>query len=292
MFIDVDGKLYIGPEASGFNTFLNDVFEKYEIANEIVVTGFFKYTDKIFVSTAVNTYYLENNQLNLFAPFYTNGARIYNDADHLWAIVDSGEGDGNVSLLDLATKETLENIQFDQQYHFYDVIAVPNENSVFIGVGKKLPPNYLGEPVPYVIKYNYASRIYEKISLPDSTCKGIFKFGQDGNSLYGVSNNKLFKYDNGSWNFYCETLIGGYVTSVKKLGKYLFVTSNNDSTRGLEIVDLDSKTFEHYNSDTIALPSDQVNDLVIEPLGTNQYKLWFATRNGLASCHIELPGSN
>ena len=292
LFLDSDSKLYIGPEASGFNTLLNDSFENFEIPNEIVIAGFFKYNDKIFVSTAVNTYYLENSQLNSFAPFYTNGARIYHDNDSLWAIVDSGAGNGNVSLLDLVTKEKLENILFDQQYHFYDVCAVPGENAVFIGVGKNLSPNYLGEPVPYVIKYNYASKIYEKINLPDASCKGIFKFGRDGDILYGVSNNKLFKFEAGTWTYYCETQIVSSITAVRKLDKYLFITAGNDSTAGLEIVDLDSKTSEHYNSDTIALPSDQVNDLVIEPLGTNQYRLWFATRNGLASCHIELPGSN
>jgi hypothetical protein len=260
-----------------------------QIPNENVIAGFFKYNDRIFVSTVNNTYYLENGQLNLFAPFYTNGARIYNDADHLWAIVDTGASNGNVSLLNLVTKEKLENIQFDQQYHFYDVCAVPGENAVFIGVGKNLPPYYSGEALPYVIKYNYTSRIYEKVYLPDSSCKGIFKFGRDGNILYGVSNNKLLKYENGSWIFYCATQILSSVTAVKKLDKYLFITAGNDSTRGLEIVDLNSKTSEHYNSDTIALPSDQVNDLVIESLGSNQYRLWFATVNGLASCHIELP---
>jgi hypothetical protein len=287
LFLDSDGKLFIGPEASGFNTLLNDTFESFEIPNEIIVAGFFKYNEKIFVSTAVNTYYLENGQLNLFAPFYTNGAKIYNDADHLWAIVDTGAGNGNVSLLDLITKEKLENIQFDQQYHFYDVCAVPGENAVFIGVGKNLPPNYMGEALSYVIKYNYALRTYEKVNLPDSSCKGIFKFGRDGNTIYGVSNNKLFKYENGSWTYYCETFIGSGVTAVKKLDKYLFITSNGGSA--IEILDLDSKTSEFYNSDTIALPSNQVDDLAIESLGSNQYKLWFATMNGLASCHIELP---
>jgi hypothetical protein len=289
LFLDSDGKLFIGPEASGFNTLLNENFENFEIQNEIVIAGFFKYNDKIFASTAVNTYYIENGQLNLFAPFYTNGARIYNDTDHLWAIVDTGAGNGNVSLLDLITKEKLENIQFDQQYHFYDVCAVPGENAVFIGVGKNLPPNYLGEALSYVIKYNYASRTYEKVNLPDASCKGIFKFGRDGDTLYGVSNNKLFKYENGTWTFYCATQILNSVTAVKKLAKYLFITAGNDSTAGLETVNLDSKTSEFNNSDTIALPSNMVNDLAIESLGSNQFKLWFATRNGLASCNIELP---
>jgi hypothetical protein len=287
LFLDSDSKLYIGPEASGFNTLLNDSFEIFEIPNEIVIAGFFKYNDKIFVSTTGNTYYLENSQLNSFAPFYTNGARIYHDNDNLWAIVDSGTGNGNVSLLNLITKEKLENIQFDQQYHFYDVCAVPSENAVFIGVGKNLPPNYLGEPVPYVIKYNYGSKIYENINLPDASCKGIFKFGRDGDILYGVSNNKLFKFEAGTWTYYCDTLIGSGITSVRKLDKYLFITSDESSP--VEILDLDSKTSEFYNSDTIALPSNMVNDLVIESLGSNQYRLWFATMNGLASCHIELP---
>ena len=107
LFFSIRTKLYIGPEASGFNTLLNDNFENFEIPNEIVIAGFFKYNDKIFVSTAVNTYYLENGQLNLFASLYTNGARIYHDNDHLWAIVNTGAGNGNVSLLNLVTKEKL-----------------------------------------------------------------------------------------------------------------------------------------------------------------------------------------
>jgi hypothetical protein len=287
LFLDSDGKLYIGPEASGFNTLLNDNFENFEIQNEIVIAGFFKYNDKVFVSTVNNTYYLENGQLNLFASLYTNGARVYHDSDHLWAIVNTGTGNGNVSLLNLVTKEKLENIQFDQEYHFYDVCAVPAENAVFIGVGKNLPPNYLGESLPYVIKYYYESKTYEKITLPDSSCKGIFKFGRDGNILYGVSNNKLFKFENGTWTYYCDTLVSGSVTAVKKLDKYLFMTS--DGGLGVVILDLDSKTSESYNSDTVALPSNFVDDLAIESLGSNQYKLWFATMNGLASCHIQLP---
>jgi hypothetical protein len=107
--------------------------------------------------------------------------------------------------------------------------------------------------------------------------------------LYGVNNNKLFKYENKTWTFYCDTRIVSNGTAVKKLGKYLFITAGNDSTAGLEIAILDSKAPEFHDSNTIAIPFDKVNDLVIAPLGTNQYKLWFATRNGLASCHVDLP---
>jgi hypothetical protein len=287
LFWDTDGKLYIGPDASGFNILSNGNFEGYEIPNEIIVAGFFKYNNRMYVSTAVNTYYLEDNQTHLFSHLNTNGARIYHDGDHLWAIVDTGAGDGALSLLDLSTQQKIENIPFDQGYHFYDVVSAPGEQAVFIGVGKNLPPDYQGETLPYVIKYHYGTGSFEKVSLPDPASTGIFKFGSSGSTVYGVGNGKLFAYENGVWSVHCDTPLYGSITAVKCISHYLFVTS--DGRGGLTVLDLNSRTSEEFTTQNVALPSNWVNDMAVEPLGSDRYKLWFATDNGLASCFVEIP---
>jgi hypothetical protein len=288
LFLDEDHSLYIGPEASGFNKLAGETFTGYELPNEIVISGIYRYGDKIYISGAGNTYYLENGETKLLTYFPTNGGRLRLYGNYLWALKDwNSWSHGRISFLNMETLEKKEDIVFDQPYKFYDVVPVPGENAVYIGVGKF--DGQLMAPLPYVLKYYYTTEVYEKVYLPDASCLGIFRFGNDGEIIYGISDRRLFKYNNGSWELYCPLTMVSSVTAVKKLGKYIFITSNNDSTRGLEIVDLDSKTSEHYNSDTIALPSDQVNDLAIESLVANQYRLWFATRNGLASCNIELP---
>jgi hypothetical protein len=289
LYLDSDDTLYIAPEASGFNTLSNCIFGNFEVSSfdDGNVAGFFKHDDRVFVSTVSNTYYLENGQLNFFSALHTNGDRIYHDREHLWAIIGSSfSGDGNLRLLNLTTKEKIEDMLFDQAYCFNDVAKVPGENAVFIGVGRRISEeNHYGEDTPYVLKYYYETMEYGTVSLPDVSSKGIVKFGSDNDTLYGLSYEKLFKYDGNAWSFCFPIENIGDPTAVKRIGKYLFVTSS----WGLGIIDLDSGTSEVYRNDRIALPSNHVTDLAVQDLGNDLYKLWFATRNGLASCQLHIP---
>lgn len=76
-----------------------------------------------------------------------------------------------------------------------------------------------------------------------------------------------------------------YITSARGVGNSLFITSNGGA---LEVVDLNTKASSLFTTNNCGLPSNYIQDLAVQHIGSNDYRLWFATMNGLTECVITL----
>jgi hypothetical protein len=284
LHLDENGSLFIGTFGGGFNEYANDEFRIFETPDGGYVKGLCSYNNRLYVSTWGNTYYLENDQIQPLDQFEISNGRTYRDRNFLWGVVGNGDTDGNISYINLESGQKLANLQFDQPYHFYDVIKIPNENAVFIGVGKldNIQTEYA---VPYVLKYTYDTGAYEKVALPNAASKGVYMFCLVGSDIYGVGNRELYRFKDGSWQAFSTIDSSFYITAARGVGNSLFITSNGGA---LEVVDLNTKASSLFTSNNCGLPSNYIQDLAVQHIGSNDYRLWFATMNGLAECVITL----
>lgn len=310
LFSDSNNIMYIGPETSGFNTYnyISEDFNKYLLENELTIVGFFEYNGVIYVQGACNLYKLENKTLIKFKEFPTNGEEIYFDKEgFLWTWPNWGAGAGAIAFLNLDTEEIKgsydsegnncwnvsdENkLILDRNYHFNDVIRIPGKDEVLIGV--KDPDYYQIKPMPYTLKYSYSDNTFTKVYLPDDDCEGIYKFEVKDNAVYGVTRQKIYKYEDGKWDFYCDIKIGNDIRDIKIVDKYVFIISgwNSDGPGergGLEVVDLEKKVSTYYTANNIPLPSEELFAIEIQNFGNNKYRLWIGTFNGLGYCALDL----
>jgi hypothetical protein len=303
-FSQATNRLLIGPEhAEGFNVLANNAYNIYEFPNtEVNAVGFFEHGGKIYIQGAVNLYYLDAGQVVQVKNFYTNGEKMYYDSKgYAWSFPNWGAGYGAIGVLNLENltikgmtgvkdSSTVETWTLDQSYHFYDVISVPGEDAVFIAVGDSEIANpYI--KMPFVLKYNYTTNAFSKVVLPDADCEGIRTFASDGTYLYGISRQRLYRYLNGTWEYYCPIKLGNDFRGAAIAEDYLFIISGWNSnggglSGGLEVVDLLTKTSSHYNSSVIPLPTDAVFAITIQQTGEHAYRLWLGTFKGLAYCDL------
>ena len=294
-------RVMVGIERSnGFNAVVNNTFGIYELPNEVSTVGFFEHQGRLYVQGAVNLYQLDSGQVIFVKNFYTNGEKIYYDSrGYLWTFPNWGAGYGGIGVLNLQTMTVKGTPNYggdvswtlDQSYHFNDVISIPGEAAVFIAVSDSEVNGYSPIKMPFVLKYDYSSNTFSKVNLPDSDCQGIRTFASDGTYIYGVSRQKLYRYQGGTWQFYCSIQLGNDFRGTAIAEDFLFIISGWNSngsgkSGGLEVVDLRTKTSSHYNSSVIPLPSDAVFAVATEKTGDHDYRLWLGTSNGLSSCDL------
>lgn len=300
-FSQATNRLMIGPEHSaGFNALVSNIFNIYEFpyehpSAEVNTVGFFEHGEKLYIQGAGNLYYLNGGQVVKVKNFYTNGEKIYFDKrGYLWTFPNWGAGYGGIGVLDLATlnikgtenySNTPEPWSLDRSYHFHDIISIPGENAVFIAVGES-EINYPIPAMPYVLKYSYPENTFTKVNLPDLNNQGIRVFATDGTVVYGIGKQKLFIYQNGEWHYLCKIKLGGDFRGAKIAGKYLIIISGWNSTGGVEVVDLETKTSVHYDKSQIPIPTNAIFAIEIQNFGNNNFRLWLGTFSGLAYCDL------
>ena len=150
LYSDSNNLMFIGPETSGFNTFLNGVFNSYELKDEIIAVGFFEHDGIHYVQGAGHLFSFVNNSLHKVCEFRTNGEEIFYDpAGYLWTYPNWGCNYGGIAMLNLSTDEIkgtydsegknywnvseTNKWQLDGQYHFNDIINIPGKDEVLIG---------------------------------------------------------------------------------------------------------------------------------------------------------------
>jgi hypothetical protein len=293
-------RVYIGSAVNGFNEFINNSYEIYELPGEVASVGFFEHDGKLYVQGATNLYYLEDGQLTSVVNFYTNSEKIYYDSGRVWTFPNWGAGYGGIAVLNLSdltikgTKgyqgndcwNTSETWTLDQGYHFYDVVSVPGEDAVFIAVGdSEIASPYTN--MPFVLKYSYTTNTFTKVYLPDMNSEGIRSFVRDGTKVYGVARQKLYVFtQGGSWESFCNISMQYDFRGMRIADSYLFIVSGWNSAGGMEVVDLLNKTTRLYTSADIYIPSNYIFAIEIEQRSQNNYRLWLGTMNGVANCQL------
>lgn len=298
-------RVYIGSAVNGFNEFINNSYEIYELPGEVYSVGFFEHGGNLYVQGASHLYYLDNGQLTSVVTFPTNGEKIYYDNGKVWSFPNWGAGYGGIGMLNLTgltikgTKDaqgndywnTSETWVLDQSYHFYGVVSVPGEDAVFIAVGDSEIANPYTK-MPFVLKYNYTTNTFSTVNLPDSNCEGIRAFVRAGTKVYGVARQKLYVFsEGGSWESFCSVELGNDFRGMRIADSYLFIVSGWNSNgagraSGLEVVDLINKTTRYYTSSEIYIPSNYIFAIEIEQRSQNNYRLWLGTMNGVANCQL------
>jgi hypothetical protein len=305
LYSHTNGKVFIGPDASGFNIYENDQIEIVDFPNQVVTVGFFEHNGTTYVQGASDLYTLTDNQPQHFRYFPTNGEKIYYDSGHVWTYPNWGSGYGAIAMLDLATgiikgtnnySEADEEWALDRSYHFQDIIAVPSSNAVFIAVcdSDNSTPKV---NMPYVLRYDYGTNTFTKSYLPDGNVETILTFVSDGIAVYAAARQQVFRYQDGAWTKFCDMKLGNDIRGMKIAGNYLFIVSgwNSDGPGlkgGIEVVDLRTLRTTHYYSSEIPIPSNAVFALEVQNFGESNYRLWIGTFDGLAFCDLNLGEGN
>jgi hypothetical protein len=294
-----------GETAGGFNIYRQGEFQIYDI-DDVETAGFFEHNGQAYVHGSGWLYRMENDQPFPVRYYWTNGEISYYDRGKLWAASNQNScGYGGIAVLDLESLRLTSGGDaqvtgswtadatwtLDRGYHFYDVIAVPHEEAVFIAVGDRADD--LALTMPYVLKYSYAENAFSKLYLPDAGSEGIRRFASDGRVVYGAARQKLYIYENGTWQEFCDLEIGNAFRGMKVANKHLFIISGwgicpygAGESEGMEVVDLREKTTRFYDSTSIPIPTDPLFSIEIESVANNIFKLWLGGPNGMAFCEF------
>jgi hypothetical protein len=293
LYIADDGNLFIGPEASGFNMLDEDGnFESKELAEETTVAGFFENQGVTYVQGASALYEVTGNSIQNYATFACNGERVYYDANHgkLWAFPNFGSGNGSLGMIDIDTKVISGTTGYDDradywqrdyewdkpEYHFNDVVSIPNEDAVFIAVEN-------GNSI--VLKYDYNTNEFTEISIPIESIK---YFDVKGSAVYGVGQGSIVKYDAGEWEIVNSNLASGSPTGFAVKNNYAFIPRENS----LEVVHLVSGKISLWNFDELPIEGE----ITAIKMRTNQnpgiiskaFAMVLGTTKGLVICNLNL----
>ena len=309
-------RVYIGSERTGgFNCFHQDQFNILHFGGEVNVVGFFEHEGDVFVQGAGSLARIEDDRVKDLIRFPTNGERVtYDPSGYLWAYPNFGEGpNGVIGMLDLdpasyrvlRTKEPNGNDYFsrttnasiadtdllwtfDQDYHFNKVEPIPGTDHMMIAVSEGTGDFSQN---PHTLLYSHADGSFKKIPIPDAHSEGIMMLGSDGELLYGVARQKLYKFIDNTWVEIMPLQLGNDFRDMVVFDSYIIIASGWNSNgpgkgEGVEIIDLRTRESAYYNATTIALPSSEVFALGLQTLGTSTYRIWFGTRSGIAYCEL------
>ena len=293
LYIDDDGNLLIGPEASGFNILdVDGNFESKELAEETTIAGFFENKGVTYVQGASALYKVTDNSIQYYAAFACNGERVYYDVNHgkLWAFPNFGSGNGALGMLDVDTMEISGTTGYDDradywqrdyewdkpEYHFNDVVSIPNEDAVFIAVEN-------GNSI--VLKYDYNTNEFTEISIPIESIK---YFDVKGSAVYGVGQGNIVKYEAGKWEIVNSNLASGVPTGFAVKNDYAFIPRQNS----LEVVHLVSGKTSLWNFDELPIKG-QITAIKIRTnenpgIISKAYSMILGTTEGLVICNLNL----
>jgi len=307
LYVAENGNLWIGPETSGFNILDNDgKFEIEELPEEIKVTGIFETDGTTYVQGAAALYEATDTGNLNYKTFACNGERVYYDAvsDKLWAYPNFGVGNGSLGMLDIETKEIYGTTGFDDradywqrdyewikpEYHFNDVVSIPNENAVFIAVQNSGVDEETGEDLAesgdsIVLKYDYGTDEFSEISIP---IEFIRYFAIEKSIIYGIGKGTIAEYVDGEWQIVRSSLSSNYPVDLVIKNKYAFIPNRNS----LEVLHLASGKSSEWNFTELPIKGN----IKTVAMRTNEnpgvtakaYSMYFGTSQGLVICDLNL----
>jgi hypothetical protein len=233
LYIADNGDLWIGPETSGFNILDDhDNFELIELAEEVTIAGFFERNGTSFVQGAAALYEVNDGTPEHYAAFACNGERVYHDANHgkLWAFPNFGSGNGSLAMMDIDTKVISGTTGFDDrpdywqrdyewdklEYHFNDVISIPDEDAVFIAVEN-------GDHI--VLRYDYNTDEFSEVEIPIESIK---YFDITKSAVFGVGQGNIVKYEEGKWEVISTDLTSEEPYGFAVKHNYAFIPNYNN----------------------------------------------------------------
>ncbi len=310
MFYDKEeNKIYLSHLINGYtviDSFGNTKVEflktgNYELDAFLMSTGFFRHNGDLY--TSATDWILKKNDetWGIVGRLRTNGEKIYYHNGRIWSFLNKGwTDDGKMGYMDLDTGEVWATdpeeyksashiIPMDEKYQIFDIVGA-DDDTLFIGVGSTRDES---KRFPFVLKYSYSSNSIDKISLPSTDTRGIFKFTKDSTgNIYGVSDGKVYVYSKESreWKLLTNIETGNDVRDAIVIGDYLLIISGwnkaypdlkND---GIEVVDIRDGEHKFIPRNDLGLPGGLNCLSYIEH--ENSIDLWIGTHNGLAEITI------
>lgn len=292
LYIADDGDLWIGPETSGFNI-LDDHenFELIELAGEVTIAGFFEKNGTSYAQGADALYEVKDGTPEQYATFACNGERVYYDANHgkLWAFPNHGIGNGALGMLDVDTKVISgtpgayrpdywqRDYEWDKlEYHFNDVISIPDEDAVFIAVENG---NH------FVLRYDYNTDEFTEVEIPIELIK---YFDIKKSAVFGVGEDCIVKYEGGAWEVVSTDLASDEPYGFAVKHNYAFIPNYNN----MEVVHLVSGKTSIWTFDELPIKGEVTSI----KMRTNQhpgvlkkaYSMVIGTTKGLVICNLNL----
>jgi len=238
-------------------------------------------------------YAIGPDDLQSFASFSCNGERVYYDVSHgkLWAIPNFSDiHNGALGMLDMNTLEIWGTTGYDDKedywqrdytwekppYHFNAVIAIPDEDAVFIAL-----ENGNGK----VLRYDYLTDTLSEVAIPVAA---ISYFDSTDKAVFGVGRGSIVKYEKGSWTVVIGGLFSDYPVDLVVQNQYAFVPS----AENLEVAHLVSGKTSLWSFDELPI-SGRIQTIAMR---TNQapgvmkkaYAMSFGTDRGLVICNLNL----
>jgi hypothetical protein len=294
LHVHSQGSLWIGSPVSGFNTLDEEGnFASVELVEQVSIGGVFEHGGATYVQEADTVYAIGQNDPQPFAYFSCNGERVYYDASHgkLWAFPNFSDiYNGALAMLDMNTlkiwgttgdddREDYWQLDYTWEkppYHFNEVVAIPDEDAVFIAL-----ENGDGK----VLKYDYHTDTFSEVVIPVAA---ISYFDRTEKAVFGVGRGSIVKYEKGNWTVVIVDLLSDYPLDLVVQNQYAFVPS----VGSLEVAHLVSAKTSLWGFDelpisgrvqTVAMRTNQASGV------TNKaYALSFGTDRGLAIYNLNL----
>jgi hypothetical protein len=162
------------------------------------------------------------------------------------------------------------------EYHFNDVVSIPNEDAVFIAVEN-------GNSI--VLKYDYNTDEFTEISIPIESIK---YFDVKESAVYGVGQGNIVKYEAGEWEIVNSNLTSGSPTGFAVKNNYAFIPGINS----LEVVHLVSGKISLWDFDELPIKGE----ITAIKMRTNEnpgsiskaFAMVLGTTKGLVICNLNL----
>lgn len=293
LHVHSQGNLWIGSPVSGFNMLDEEGnFTSIELVEQISIGGIFEHDGTTYAQGADIVYAIGPDDLHSFADFNCNGEKVYYDAPQgrLWAFPNFGSGNGALGMLDMDTKKIWGTTGYDNRedywqrdytwekppYHFNDVIAIPDEDAVFIAL-----ENGDGK----ILKYEYLTDTFITVDIPITA---IRYFDRTDKAVFGVGPGSIVKYENGSWTVVNSVLVSNSPVDLLVKHNYAFVPNPFN----LEVVHLVSGKTSMWNFDELPIEG-QIQTIAMrtnqDPGGIKKaYAIIFGTDAGLVLCNLNL----
>ena len=245
-----------------------------------------------------------------YKTFACNAERVYYDTvnEKLWAYPNFGVGNGSLGMLDLETKEIFGTTGHEDrtdywqrdyewikpEYHFNDVVTIPNENAVFIAVQNsevdEETNEYIGESgESLVLKYNYDTDEFSEVSIP---IEFIRYFDIEGSTVYGIGKGAIVAYENGDWQIVNSSLSSDYPVDLAVKNRYAFIPNR----KSLEVLHLASGKTSEWDFTELPI-NGEIKTIAIRKnenpgVTSKAYSMYFGTSQGLVICDLNLQHPN
>jgi hypothetical protein len=209
------------------------------------------------------------------------------DRNHLWVATDNTTDGVGLALIDIETGVITHSAGWGpglaSGYRIMDITRIPEKNSMlFVAADEVAMTGKL-------IRYDYDTQNWSDFSVPPESSGyhwlSIGATADGGLYLFDCDWDEVFVRRGSEWESIAKRT--GYwsnriTVSFCKLKDFLLMYGG---AGGFAVFDLKNNRHTVFTSADCSIPSDRINEIEIEDLGGDNYRIWFGTDSAL--CYME-----